>query len=139
MADKKVRIDKWLWSVRLFKSRSKATDACKSGRVKSGENSLKASSLVQQGQIIELRKDGFNLIFQINELINRRVSAVLAAPCYTNLTPEAELNKFKDWFVGKGPTEFRPKGEGRPTKRARREIDSFKDELFFDEWFEDNN
>lgn len=137
MADKKLRVDKWLWSVRLFKSRSKATDACKSGRVRIGEQIMKPSTLVTPGQIIEVRKDGFNLIFRIDKLISKRVSAVLAAPCYTNLTPEDELNKFKDWFVGKAGAEYREKGEGRPTKKERREIDRFKDDLYLDDWFED--
>ena len=131
-----MRVDKWLWNVRIFKSRSKATDACKKGRIKIGENSVKPSTMIKVGDKLDVRKDGFFLEFQINELIPRRVSATLAQPCYDNVTPEGELNKFKDWFIGKAPAERREKGAGRPTKRERREIDDFKDEFFLDEWFD---
>ena len=136
MPNEKMRVDKWLWNVRIFKSRSKATDACKKGRIKIGENSVKPSTMIKVGDKLDVRKDGFFLEFQINELIPRRVSATLAQPCYDNVTPEEELNKFKDWFIGKAPAERREKGAGRPTKRERREIDDFKDEFFLDEWFD---
>ena len=132
----KLRVDKWLWSVRIFKSRSKATNACKSGKVRLGEAIAKPSTLVQIDDILEIRKDGYVLQFLIKKLISKRVSATLAQPCYDNLTPEEELNKFKNWFVGKGPSERREKGTGRPTKRDRREIDEYKDEIYLDDWFE---
>ena len=123
---KKVRIDKWLWSVRIFKSRTIATDACKSGKVKIGEKSLKPSYLVSPGEILFIRKEGFNLTFKVISLLEKRVSAILAAPCYENLTPEDELNKYKDWYVGKGRAEIRDRGSGRPTKKERRVMDDFK-------------
>lgn len=124
---KKVRIDKWLWSVRIFKSRSMATDACKSGKIKVGENNIKPSYLLQRGETISVKKNGFDLSFKVVDLLEKRVSAVLAQPCYEDLTPPEELNKYKDWFVGKGRPEVREKGTGRPTKRDRRDIDKFKD------------
>lgn len=124
---KKVRIDKWLWSVRIFKSRSIATNACKSGKVKIGEDNVKASTLLVGGEIISVRKNGFNLEFKVVKLLEKRVSATLAQPCYEDLTPEDELNKYKDWYVGKAAPERREKGAGRPTKRERRVIDKFKD------------
>jgi len=124
---KKVRIDKWLWSVRIFKSRSMATDACKSGKIKVGENNVKPSYLLQREEIISVKKNGFDLTFKVVDLLEKRVSAVLAQPCYEDLTPAEELNKYKDWFVGKGRPEVREKGAGRPTKRDRRDIDKFKD------------
>ena len=120
----KVRIDKWLWSVRIFKSRSISTDACKKNNVKINEKPVKPSYLVRVGEQVHVHKEGFNLI-------NKRVSATLAQPCYKNLTSEEELNKYKDWFVGKAAPERREKGAGRPTKRERREIDGFKDEYIF--------
>lgn len=129
---KKVRIDKWLWSVRLFKSRSMATDACKTNRVKSKGISVKPSYLLSVGEIIELKKNGFNLTFKVNSLLDKRVSATLAAPCFDDLTGQEELNKYKEWFVGKVGSEFRDRGEGRPTKKERRDIDEFKD-MYFDE------
>ena len=136
MPSEKMRVDKWLWNVRIFKSRSKATGACKKGQIRIGENSVKPSTLIKVGDKLDVKKDGFFLEFKVNELIPRRVSATLAKPCYDNITPEAELNKFKDWFIGKAPAERREKGAGRPTKRERRDIDDFKEEFFLDEWFD---
>ena len=128
----KVRLDKWLWAVRLFKSRTMATDACKAGKIKLNGHSLKPSFMITVGETIEEKKNGFNLIFKVNQLLEKRVSAVLAAPCFDDLTPADELNKYRDWFTGKAGAEFRDRGEGRPTKKDRREIDEFKD-MYFDE------
>ena len=126
----KVRVDRWLWSVRIFKSRSIATDACKKRKVKLDDKPLKPSHLLKGNEILHVHKEGFNLVIQVVELINKRVSATLAAPCYNNLTPEEELNKYKNWFIGKAAPEVREKGAGRPTKRERRELDEFKDDAF---------
>ena len=124
---KKVRIDKWLWSVRIFKSRSMATDACKSGKIKVGEQNVKPSYLLKREETVFVKKNGFNLTFKVIDLLEKRVSATLAQPCYEDLTPPEEMNKYNDWFVGKGRPEIREKGTGRPTKKDRREIDRFKD------------
>lgn len=123
---KKVRIDKWLWSVRIFKSRTIATDACKSGKVKIGDVTVKPSYLVSRGEEINVRKNGFNLQYRVVDLIEKRVGAPIAQKCYEDLTPAEELQKFNDWFIGKAAPERREKGTGRPTKRERREIDRFK-------------
>jgi len=123
----KVRVDRWLWSVRIFKSRSMATDACKTRRVKIDDKPLKPSFLLKGDETLQVHKEGFNLIIKVKELINKRVSATLAEPCYINMTPEEELNKYKDWFIGKGAPERRERGTGRPTKRERRELDDFKE------------
>jgi len=125
MADK-VRIDKWLWSVRIFKSRTMATDACKSGKVKINETNVKPSYLVTRDEIIHVKKNGFNLQYKVVDIISKRVSATLAAPCYENLTSEDELNKYQSWYIGKARPEIRERGTGRPTKRERRNIDKFK-------------
>ncbi len=127
---KKVRVDKWLWSVRIFKSRTLATDACKSGKVKVGGSPVKPSYQLQVDELVEVRKDGFDLQFRVLDLIQKRVSAPLAQACYEDLTPESERNKYKDWFVGKGAMERRERGAGRPTKKERREIEEFKDNWF---------
>ena len=127
MADK-VRIDKWLWSVRIFKSRSLASEACKTNKVKINGSNAKASTAAAVDDIIDVKKNGFDLVFKVVKLIDRRVSATLAQPCYENLTSEDEMNKYKDWFVGKASPERRAKGAGRPTKRDRREIEDFKDD-----------
>lgn len=124
---RKVRVDKWLWSVRIFKSRSMATDACKSGKVKIADVNLKPSYLIQRDEILQVRKNGFNMVYKVVDLLEKRVSATLAEPCYENLTPEDELNKYKAWYIGKARPEQREKGAGRPTKKERRKIDRFKD------------
>lgn len=124
---KKVRVDKWLWSVRIFKSRSKASDACRTNKVKVGDTVLKPSSLLEGGEILKVRKNSFDMVYKVVTLIDKRVSATLAEPCYENLTPADELNKFNDWYIGKGRAEIREKGTGRPTKRERREIDQWKE------------
>ena len=123
---KKVRVDKWLWSVRIFKSRTIASDACKGGRVKIDGTTLKPSYMIQEGNTLQVKKEGFNMTFKVIKLIDKRVGAPIAQTCYENLTPEEEMNKFKDWFVGKSPAEQREKGAGRPTKRDRRAMDKFK-------------
>lgn len=130
----KVRIDKWLWSVRIFKSRTLAADAIKSGKVRIGEANAKPSDSVVVGQIVHVKKDGFNLEFLVKKLIDKRVAATLAVECYDNLTPVEEMSKYKDWYVGKQGVEFRERGTGRPTKRERRDIDGFKGERFEIEW-----
>ena len=124
---KKVRVDKWLWSVRIFKSRSLATDACKSGKVKIDGAAIKPSYMLQREEVLEVRKSGFNFTFKVLDLLEKRVSATLAQPCYEDMTPADELNKYNDWYIGKGKAEIRDKGTGRPTKKDRRTIDRFKD------------
>jgi ribosome-associated heat shock protein Hsp15 len=128
MSPSKVRIDKWLWSVRIFKSRTIATDACKSSKVKIQSVPVKPSHLLQGEEIIEVRKDGFNLQFKVVNLIEKRVGAPVAQTCYIDLTPEEERNKYKEWYVGKAAAERREKGAGRPTKKDRRFIEKFKGE-----------
>lgn len=132
MSGQKIRIDKWLWTVRIFKSRTLATTACKTGRVKIDERNLKPSYQITIGESIIVRKNGFNLQFIVKDILKSRVSATLAAPCYDNITPEEELNKYKDWFVGKAAAEQRIRGAGRPTKKERREIEDFKIDQYFD-------
>lgn len=126
----KVRVDKWLWSVRIFKSRTIATDACKSGKVKIEGVVVKPSQLIQRDEVLEVRKNGFNFKYKVIDLIQKRVGAPIAQACYEDLTPKEELNKYNNWFVGKGASEKREKGAGRPTKRERREIERFKKNHF---------
>ena len=130
MTHEKTRVDKWLWSVRIFKSRTLASDACRSGNVKIAGKSVKPSHVIQEGAVVGVRKNGFDMTFLVQKIITKRVSAPLAQECYVNQTPEEEMNKYKDWFIGKARAEIREKGTGRPTKRERREIDWFKDQRF---------
>lgn len=125
----KIRIDKYLWAIRIYKSRSIATEAIRDGKVKMHGEPVKSSAMVSVGDVIDVFKDGFRFKYKALQLIEKRVSAVLAKPCYEDLTPEEELNKYKSWFVGKGGPERRERGTGRPTKKERREIDDFKDDI----------
>lgn len=129
----KIRVDKWLWSVRIFKSRSMATDACKSGDVKIQGKPLKPSYLLQREEHLTVKKNGFLMQYQVVDLIAKRVSAPLAQACYIDITPEEELNKYKSWFIGKAKAEFRERGAGRPTKRERRDIDDYKEHQYENE------
>lgn len=124
--EEKVRIDKWLWAVRIFKSRSLATETVKSGKVKCNGKPLKPSAMVNPGDLFEVRKNGFVLQIKVEKIIAKRVSAPIAATCFTDCTPAGEMNKYKNWFIGKAQPEYREKGDGRPTKKERREIDDFK-------------
>jgi ribosome-associated heat shock protein Hsp15 len=123
MADlEKVRVDKWLWSVRLFKSRSLSAEAVKAGRIRIGSNILKPAYMVKLKDVLEVRRDGFHYKYEVIGLIDKRVGAPLAVLCYNDLTPVEEKEKYNIWFAN----EMRERGAGRPTKRERRDIDGFK-------------
>jgi ribosome-associated heat shock protein Hsp15 len=83
----KIRVDKWLWCVRIFKSRTIAIEACKAGKVRINGMPVKPSYLVSPGETVEVRKNGFNFQFQVVQLLKSRVSAPVAQTCYLNLTP----------------------------------------------------
>ena len=129
----KTRIDKWLWSVRIYKTRTIASDEVRSGKVKINQTNAKPASNVQTGDTVIVKKNGFNFQFKVLEIIEKRVAAPIAQQCYQDQTPVEELNKYQDWFVGKYGAEVRDKGAGRPTKKDRREIDDFKDNYFDDD------
>lgn len=126
----KVRIDKWLWSVRIFKSRTLATDACKAGKVKIKGDAVKPSYLLSEGELVQVKKEGFNLLFRSIQLIEKRVGAPIALACYEDVTPMEEKTKYEAWFNNTGVpiVEKRERGMGRPTKKERREIDQFKED-----------
>ena len=120
-----MRIDKFLWCVRYYKTRSIATEACKKGHVKVNEQSVKPSREVFATDKIELRKDQINYLLIVNDIPPSRVSAKLVDIYRTDITPlenfEAQdlLKLSKDYY--------RKKGTGRPTKKDRRDIDDFFD------------
>lgn len=123
----KVRIDKWLWSIRIFKSRTLATDACKSGKVKIGETVAKPASGIGVGEVASVKKDGFTFQFKVLQLLEKRVGAPIAITCYEDVTPLEEKQKYTSWYLNGSPSaERREKGAGRPTKKERREIEEFK-------------
>lgn len=127
----KIRVDKWLWSVRIFKSRTLATDHCKAGKILIQQQKAKPASTVTVGDLVQVQKSGYTFTFRVVKLIEKRVSAILAREAYEDLTPAEELKKYESWFLGKGRSEFRDRGTGRPTKKDRREIESFKDDYYF--------
>ncbi|MEA3505190.1 MAG: RNA-binding S4 domain-containing protein [Bacteroidota bacterium] len=120
----KVRIDKWLWSVRLFKTRSQATDACKKNKVKINDAEVKPAKEVQIGNIISIRIKNMLKTVKVKDIIGKRVSAPIAATKYQDLTPEEEYNKLKK--LQSLNSEWRDRGVGRPTKKERRDIDDLK-------------
>lgn len=122
-----VRIDKFLWAIRAFKTRSEAADACKGGKVKVGETNAKPSRNVQVSDVIHVRKGAVNYTYKVLQPIEHRVGAKLVEQYALNLTPEEELAKLR------APVETfflsRDRGAGRPTKKDRREIDQLWDLL----------
>lgn len=134
-----VRVDKWLWAVRIFKTRSIATDACKKGRVSIAGTSVKPSRLVRRGEVISVRKPPIEYSFRVLDLLGHRVGAKLVPQYMENVTPASqyeilELQRISG-FVD------RAKGLGRPTKKDRRDLDQFADDLPEDldlfDWEED--
>ncbi len=129
----KVRIDKWLWSVRIFKSRNMATQACKSGKVKVNGAKCKAARVVEINDHIWVDKKGLKLQFKILQLIKMRVGYATAKDCYEDLTPVEERDKFRAFHHRRLSGEDREVGLGRPTKRDRRALENFKK---IDEWLD---
>ena len=119
-----VRIDKWLWAVRIYKTRSLATEACKSGRVKIGGQVVKASREVRINDEIDIHVGVYHKTVKALALLHNRVSAALVPNFLEDLTPESEYDKLK--IQQEMKPEFRPRGLGRPTKKHRRLIDRLK-------------
>lgn len=122
-----VRIDKWLWAVRVFKTRSLATDACKMNRVSINGQLTKPSRLVKEGDVISVRKPPIEFSFKVLRVLNNRVGAKLVPEYMENVTPKEQydilelqrLSRFVD----------RAKGLGRPTKKDRRDMESFIEDM----------
>jgi ribosome-associated heat shock protein Hsp15 len=114
------RVDKWLWSVRLCKSRSAATDACTAGHVKVNGQPAKPAHQVRVGDRVEARLYDRERIVEVVRVIEKRVSAPLAAECLVDHSPPPPPKE--QWF----PTFAREPGAGRPTKKDRRKLDRFR-------------
>lgn len=118
-----VRLDKWMWAVRLFKTRGLAARACESGRVKEGGRILKASSTLRGGELIELpfQEGPGTRVVRVTGLIDRRVGAPQAREACDDITPEDVIEARRLWSANRS---HRKEGEqGRPTKKKRRDID----------------
>lgn len=120
-----VRIDKWLWAVRVYKTRSLATQACRAGNVKIGSQRVKPSHTVKLDEVIIAKTDGMHKTVKVIGLLENRVSAKLAPQFAQDLTPASEYEKKAErQFV---PGAIRARGTGRPTKKERRDIERFRD------------
>ena len=126
---KSVRIDKFLYATRLYKTRSDASDAVRLGRVLVNDTTVKPSRNVEVGLTLTVKKAPVTYTYKIIGLTENRVGAKLVANFLEDLTPESEKFKLTE-MRDAGPTIFRQKGLGRPTKKERREIDNLNNEFF---------
>lgn len=128
-----VRIDKWLWAVRIFKTRTIASEACKKGRVLLDDTPIKPSRNIRVGEVVQVRKPPVTYSFKVLALADKRMGAKMVPEYMENVTPPEqyelqELNRISG-FVD------RQRGTGRPTKKERRDLDQFVGSLpddFFD-------
>ncbi len=115
-----VRVDSWAWAVRLVKTRSLATAACRAGHVRVNGDRAKAAQAVKVGDEVRVRSSGFDTIVVVTRVVAKRVGAAVAAECYTDLTPPPPPRE----EVALLP--IRDRGTGRPTKRERRELEELR-------------
>lgn len=127
MADEQdsVRVDVWLWSVRLVKTRSMATAACRGGHVKVNNVRVKPSTAVRPGDEVRLRLNGRERIVVVQRIIRKRVGASVAAECLIDKSPPPPPREVLL------PVAQRERGSGRPTKRERRQLERFRNQRFF--------
>ena len=135
---KDVRIDKWLWAVRVFKTRSMATEACKLGRVTIEGMNVKPSHIIKVGDKISVRKPPITFTFEVLALLDNRVGAKLVPNYLKNVTTPDQYELLEMARIG-GFVK-RQKGLGRPTKKDGREMKEFTEEAFFgfDDWDDEN-
>ncbi|MDR0349845.1 MAG: RNA-binding S4 domain-containing protein [Tannerella sp.] len=118
-----VRIDKWMWATRIFKTRTIASEACKKNRISIGGAAVKPSRVIKTGEIIEVRKPPVTYSFKVLALTERRMGAKLVSEYLENVTP-AEQYELLEMSKISGFVD-RAKGMGRPTKKDRRDLDQF--------------
>lgn len=121
---KNIRIDKWLWAIRIYKTRSQASQSCKSGKVLIDNVCVKPSREVKIDDVITLKKDHITRTFKVIGLLKNRVGAKLVPDFALDLTPKEEYEKRK--IINKVNFENRDRGLGRPTKKQKRQLDKFK-------------
>ena len=127
-AKEKLRIDKYLWAIRIFKTRTLAAEACKAGRVKLDNQNIKPSHEVKIGEVYQVSRGIERKVLKVTDLLENRTDAKTAVNFYNDLTPVEQTQAFKSMFHA--PLLKRDRGAGRPTKRDRREIDELKDGFF---------
>ncbi len=117
------RLDKFLWSVRLFKTRSISADACKKNRVLVNQEEVKPSKTLKVNDIISIKKSGVMFEYKVLALNEKRVGAKLVDQFIVDITPLEAVEKYK--LIQMNQRHYRQQGLGRPTKKDRRDIDSF--------------
>lgn len=124
----KVRVDKWLWAVRVFKTRTAANDACASGKVRVNGDPAKAATKVAVGDRVRARVHGDTRDLEVTALREKRVGAPIAAESYIDHTPKQPVTPREEAAFPTTPpdTGRRDRGTGRPTKRDRRDIDRLR-------------
>lgn len=126
-----VRIDKWLWAVRLFKTRSLAAEACKKGYVYMGTIQVKPSRNVKVGDVVGVKRNPVLFSFKVIALTENRMNAKLVPDFMENVTTPDQLELYE---LGKiAAKNGRERGTGRPTKKERRDLDDFFEPTFWDE------
>lgn len=126
MQKEKVRIDKYLWSIRIFKTRSQAAEACEKGKVKFNGQSVKASRAVQPTDEYEIKTENKKWLIKVTELLGNRVAYSEAIKYYEDITPEEEIDRIK-FVTSAFHTGKRLSKVGRPTKKQKRSLDNFMD------------
>lgn len=126
--NEKLRLDKYLWAIRAFKTRSISTEACKAGRIKMNGQNLKPSHIVKVGEEFTVQKGPDRKIIKVTGLLERRVDAKTAVTFYVDLTPVEDTVAYKSMFHT--PNLSRDRGAGRPTKKDRRDIDDLQEGWF---------
>ena len=122
------RIDKWLWAVRIYKTRSIAAEACKKGHIAIGERTVKPAHMVRVGDVVKVKKSPITYSFRVLKAAENRVGAKLVPELMENITPKEQYEILEMSKIS-GFTD-RQRGTGRPTKKERREIDRFSEETF---------
>lgn len=123
MTDDGLRIDKWLWATRVFKTRPLATQACQRERIKINERNVKPSRLIRPGDVIEIRRPDILKTIRVKAVVAKRISPKQVVDYIEDLTPPAEYERQKEFL--KTSTARRERGSGRPTKKERRDTDRF--------------
>ena len=126
-SDSDIRVDKFLWAARIYKTRSIASEECRKGRIIMNDHPVKPSRTIAAGEIIIVRKPPVTYTYKVIYPAGNRVSAKLAGNLIEDLTPEEE--KLKLDIRHPSPGVYRPRGTGRPTKKERRLIDRLREGL----------
>lgn len=127
MASQEARIDKWLWAARIFKTRTLATAACRKGQVSMGGTQMKASRTVKAGDVVSVRKPPVTYSFKVLQPIEKRVGARLLPEILENVTPQEQYELLEMSRISGFAN--RAKGTGRPTKKDRRDLDEFTQDV----------